>query len=122
MLAVLGARFSLYAYLNRQASDLATEGRLWDALVAVGALAVGFALLGVLEIVTTLRLPIKSSLVLAHVLVLAATMRLLYRSIVPPAETGLAAYEATLTRAAVLAVAVVGVGQHSWADTRSSSP
>ena len=110
LLAVLGARFSFYAYLNRQADDLATDARLWDDLVAVGALAVGFALLGLLEIVTTLQLPIKSSLLLAHVLVLAATMRRLYRSIVPSPETGLAAYESTLTRAAVLAVAVVGLG------------
>ncbi|WP_324757557.1 hypothetical protein [Haloarcula montana] len=110
LLAVLGARFSFYAYRNRQASDLATDARLWDYLVAVGILAVGFALLGIIEIVTTLRLPIKSSLVLAHVLVLAMAMRVLYRSIVPADEGDLGTYEKALTRAAVVAVAVVGIG------------
>lgn len=110
LLAVLGARFSFYAYLNRQASDLVTDHQLWDYLVAVGVLAVAFAVLGILEIVSTLQLPVKSGLLLADVLVLATTMRLLYRSIVPPTESGLEEYEEPLTQAAVLAVVVVTLG------------
>jgi len=107
LLSVLGLRFSYYAYRNRQESELVDEHRLWEALVVVGLFAVGFAVLGLVEIVTTYILPFKGAVLLGHVFVLAVTMRVLYRRIAPAAATG---YERPLTRAAVLAVATVLVG------------
>ncbi|GGN87122.1 MULTISPECIES: hypothetical protein [Haloarcula] len=110
LLVVLGLRFSFYAYRNRRESELVAEHRLWDYLALVGLLAVGFAVLGLVEILTTYVLPFKSALLLAHVFLLAVTMRMLYRSVVPAAADGGTSRERTLTRAAVLGVAVVFVG------------
>ena len=109
LLATLGLRFGFYALRNRQASDLVSEHRLWDFLGVVGLLSVVFAVLGLLEIVTTLTFPFKQALVLAQVLLLAVTMRVLYRSVVP--TTGEPhRFTRPLTRAASLAVLTVFVG------------
>ncbi|WP_276271424.1 hypothetical protein [Haloarcula litorea] len=110
LLVALGLRFSYYAHLNRRATELVTEHRLWDYLAAVGLLAVGFALLGLAEIVTSVRLPFKSGLLLGHVLLLAVTMRILYDSVVPTATDGGGGRERLATRAAAVAVAVVVLG------------
>jgi hypothetical protein len=77
--------------------------------VAAGLLAVGFALLGLVEVLTIYSLPFKMALLLAHVFVLAVTLRALYRSVVPAtgSEHGL---ERRLTQAAVIGVAVALLG------------
>jgi len=108
LLTVLSLRFSYYAYRNRQESELVDEHRLWEYLVVVGLFAVGFAVLGLVEILTTYILPFKGALLLGHVFVLAVTMRVLYRSIAPAAAS--TRYERPLTQAAILAVATVLLG------------
>ncbi|WP_254274097.1 hypothetical protein [Haloarcula marina] len=113
LLIVLGLRFTFYAYLNRRASDLVAEHRLWDYLAVVGLLAVGFAVLGLVEILTTFVLPFKSALLLATVFLLAVTMRVLYRSVVPATSDGSGRTERVLSRAAVVAVVVVFLGMAS---------
>lgn len=110
LLAVLGLRFGFYAYRNRQQSDLVAEHRLWDFLSIVGLLAVAFALLGILEIVTTAVLPFKQAFLLALLLLLTVTMRSLYESVIPTTTDGNDRYQKTLTQAAVLSVAVVFIG------------
>jgi hypothetical protein len=109
LMATLGLRFSYYAFRNRQTSDLGSHDRLWDYLVASGLLAVGFAFLGLVEVLTVYSLPFKMALLLAHVFVLAVTLRALYRSVVPASgsEHGL---ERRLTQTAVAGVAVAFVG------------
>ena len=109
LLATLGLRFAFYAVRNRRASDLVAEHRLWDFLAVVGLLSVVFAVLGLLEIVTTLAFPFKGAFVLAQVLLLAITMRVLYRNVVP--STGDPhRYTRSLTRAALLVVGAVFAG------------
>jgi uncharacterized membrane protein YccF (DUF307 family) len=108
LLAVLGLRFSYYAYRNRGASELGSNRRLWEYLVVGGLLAVGFALLGLVEVLTVFALPFKMAFLLAHVFVLAVTLRLLYRSVVPAEDEATTEYR--LTQAAVAAVAGVFVG------------
>jgi len=83
LLTVLGLRFSYYAYRNRQTSELGSDRRLWEYLVVAGLLAVGFGLLGLVELLTVYVLPFKTALLLAHVFVLAVTLRQLYRTVVP---------------------------------------
>ena len=107
LLTMLSLRFSYYAYRNRQESDLVDEHRLWESLVVVGLFAVGYAILGLVEILTTYLLPFKSGLLLGHVFVLAVTMRVLYRSVAPATATR---YERPLTLAAVVAVGTVILG------------
>lgn len=83
LLGVLGLRFSLYAYLNDRATELAGQRTLWRTLVAVGLTAALFAVLGVLEIVSSIRTPYRRGVLLAHVFLLALVLLVLYRDAVP---------------------------------------
>lgn len=75
LLAVLGVRFGYYARRNSTRADLATQTPIWNHLAYVGVLAAAYGVLATLEIVSTLRLPYKSSLVLAMALLLAFAIR-----------------------------------------------
>jgi len=110
LLATLGARFSYYAYRNRQQAEGGAQHRVWDYLALVGLLSVVYAGLGVLEIVTTLVLPVKESLMMTTVFLLSVTMRSLYRSVVPTATDGGGGRSRLLTRAALVGVVVVSLG------------
>ncbi|WP_262176341.1 hypothetical protein [Haloarcula laminariae] len=110
LLAVLGVRFSYYAYQNRLTSELGTGDGLWDFLVLAGLLAVGFALLGLVELLTVYVLPFKMGLLLGAVFVLAVALRVLYRSVVPATTGDGGGSERRLTRAAIVGVAVVFAG------------
>jgi hypothetical protein len=115
LLAVLGVRFSYYAYRNRQTSEPGTGEGLWELLVLAGLGAVGFALLGLVELLTVFALPFKMGLLLAAVFVLAVALRVLYRSVVPATAGDGADSERGLMRAAVVGVVFVGlalVGRH----------
>jgi len=115
LLAVLGVRFSYYAYRNRQTSEPGTGEGLWELLVLAGLGAVGFALLGLVELLTVFALPFKMGLLLAAVFVLVVALRVLYRSVVPATAGDGADSERGLMRAAVVGVVFVGlalVGRH----------
>lgn len=110
LLAVLGVRFSYYAYRNRQMSELGTGDRLWDLLALAGLFAVGFALLGLVELLTVYVLPFKMALLLASVFVLSVALRVLYRSVVPVTTASEGDSERELTGAAIVGVGVVFAG------------
>jgi len=115
LLAVLGVRFSYYAYRNRRTSEPGTGEGLWELLVLAGLGAVGFALLGLVELLTVFALPFKMGLLLAAVFVLTVALRVLYRSVVPATAGDGADSERGLMRAAVVGVVFVGlalVGRH----------
>lgn len=78
LLAVLGLRFAYYAARNRAETDLAGETSLWSHLQYVGVLAALYGALGVLEVVSSIRAPYKSALMLAMVLLLAFALRETY--------------------------------------------
>ena len=109
LLTTLSLRFGYYALCNRRASDLVAEHRLWDGLALAGLFAGLFALLWLLEIVTTLALPFRDALLLADVLVLAVTMRVLYRNVVPSESRGRGLDQA-LILAAIVGIAAVFAG------------
>lgn len=75
LLSALGVRFGYYAYRNRSAADLAPQTPVWNHLLYVGVLASVYGALGVLEIVSTVRAPYKSAVMLAMVLLLALSIR-----------------------------------------------
>jgi len=110
LLAVLGVRFSYYAFLNRQTSEVGTGDGLWDFLVLTGLCSVAFALLGLVELLTVYVLPFKMALLLAAVFVLSVALRVLYRSVVPATTGSEADSEQRLTWAAILGVGAVFVG------------
>ena len=91
LLGVLGLRFALYAYLNDRSTGLIGQHALWQALAIVGATAVLFAALGVVDIVSSLQTPYRRGVLLAHVLLLATVIEILYRDSVPTGTTGAAA-------------------------------
>jgi hypothetical protein len=83
LLGVLGLRFSVYAHLNDRAVDMAGQTTLWQTLTLAGATAVLFALLGVLDIVSTIETPYRRGVLLAHVLSLAFVLQVLCRDSIP---------------------------------------
>jgi len=109
LLAVLGIRFGYYAHRNRAVADLGTQTPIWNHLLSVGLLAAVYGGLGVLEIVSSVRAPYKSAVMLALVFLLALTMRRLYTlsSGSPGTQTVERAVQATLV--ALLAANLVGV-------------
>jgi len=88
LLGVLGLRFTFYAYRNDRAADLAGQESLWRTLAFVGVTAVLFALLGVVDIVSSLQTPYRRGVMLAHVLLLALVLQSLYRNSVPTGTPG----------------------------------
>ena len=78
LLGVIAARFGFYAALNRRATVATGDAVLWEYLLAVGVLATAYALVGVLEIVSSIRATFKQGLLLAVVLLLALAVREVY--------------------------------------------
>jgi hypothetical protein len=79
LLAVLGVRFGYYAYRNRSVAGLADQQPLWNTLLYVGLLAAVYGGLGVLEIVSSVRAPYKSAIMLALTLLIALAVRQIHR-------------------------------------------
>ncbi|WP_459194877.1 hypothetical protein [Halosimplex sp. J119] len=75
LLAVVAVRFGAYAYLNVRASGPAGQRVLWEYLLSVGVVAALYGLVGVLEIVSSIRTPYKNGVMLAVVLLLALAAR-----------------------------------------------
>ena len=87
LLAAIGLRFSFYALGNRRATSLESQAPLWNVLVLVGVTGMLYAILALVEVVTSIRTPYRQGLILAHVLTLAVVLRLLYRNVVPAARS-----------------------------------
>lgn len=83
MLGVLALRFTFYAYRNDQATELANQDALWRRLAFVGVAAGLFALLGVVDIVSSLTTPYRRGILLAMILLLTMVLQVLDRDLVP---------------------------------------
>jgi hypothetical protein len=75
MLAMLGLRFAYYARLNRIQTEIGTQVPIWSHLYYIGGLAVVYALLGLIDIVSSIATPYRSGFVLAMVLLIAFAVR-----------------------------------------------
>jgi hypothetical protein len=75
---VVAVRFGYYAARNRRASVATGGDVLWEYLLAVGVVTTVYGLVGVLEIVTSVRATFKQGLMLAVVLLLALSVREVY--------------------------------------------
>ncbi|WP_415382898.1 hypothetical protein [Halosimplex sp. TS25] len=78
LLTVVAARFGAYAYLNVRATEMAAQRVLWEYLLSVGVVAALYGVVGVLEIVSSIRTPYKNGVMLAVVLLLALSVREIY--------------------------------------------
>jgi len=117
LLGALGVRFSFYAHRNDRVTDLASQERLWRLLVVVGLTAALYALLGVVEMVSSLGTPFRRAVLLAHVLALTLALEALSRAAVPaPAGAGDSDTARRLTLIGTVTVAIVFVGSLLAAD------
>ncbi|WP_136687997.1 hypothetical protein [Halorhabdus amylolytica] len=79
LIGALGVRFCVYAFWNRQASDLPSQASIWTVLALVGGAAAIYGIVGVLEIVVDGIPSVRTGVFLGFVLLLALTMRSIAR-------------------------------------------
>lgn len=75
ILAMIGLRFTYYAYRNRTETEIRTQTPIWRYLIYIGGLAGLYGVASVLEIITTVDLTLKSGLMLGTTLLLAFAIR-----------------------------------------------
>lgn len=81
LMVALGARFALYAYLNRRAIGIESQRRLWTYLTLVGVTAGLYGLLGGAEAATAvtrptaMTTPYRDGVLLGFLLLVSLTMR-----------------------------------------------
>jgi hypothetical protein len=75
ILTVLGVRFAYYAARNRAETEIPTQAPIWSHLLYIGVFAALYGITGLLEIVTSLRIPYKAVLMLVTTLLLAFAIR-----------------------------------------------
>jgi len=96
LMAVLGVRFGLYAYLNRRAVGIESQERLWTYLTVVGVTAAVYGLLGVVEAATAVTgesavaTPFRDGVLLGFLLLVSLTMREVWATATPAADGGAA--------------------------------
>ncbi|MFB6151019.1 MAG: hypothetical protein ABEJ40_04355 [Haloarculaceae archaeon] len=78
LLSVIAVRFAYYALRNRVAAGTDPQRVLWEYLAAVGMVATLYGLVGILEIVSSIRATFKQGIMLAVVLLLALSVREIY--------------------------------------------
>jgi len=78
LLTAIAARFGAYAYLNMRATGVDAQRVLWEYLLYVGLVAACYGVVGVIEIVSSIRTPFRTGLMLAVVLLLALSVREIY--------------------------------------------
>ena len=125
LMAVLGVRFGLYAYLNRRAVGIESQELLWTYLTAVGATAALYGLLGVVEAATAvtrptaIATPFRDGVLLGFLLLVSLTMREVWANATASPDGGAAATGrhraidagfAVGATGAVVTAAVVGSG------------
>jgi len=124
--AMISIRFAYYAERNRRTSDVAGQNAIWGVLLWVGITGGAFALLGIIDIVSSIQTDYRNGVMVAHVALLAMALRSLRDNAVPDAGRGGGLDRATLTRwlglagtlaalAVVLATAAMGPGPNVFA-------
>lgn len=112
ILLALGVRFAYYAHRNRAASAIETQTPIWSALLAVGVLAAVYGSAGLLEIVSSLRLPYRSGALLGMTLAIAFAIRRIHA-----ATSAVGGETGTLeraVRAALVGLVLAHVGTVVW--------
>jgi hypothetical protein len=124
LLTVISSRFGLYAYWNMRASDLPTQRTMWEYLAYVGAAATLYGLLGLLEIVSTLFVPMKQAVMVGFVLLLAVSIRQIHVTVTASnpgtgtSERGLLPGTKAIEVGFVLMVVVLVLGMAVWGTHR----
>lgn len=80
ILLVLGLRFGYYAFRNRAETHIQSQAPIWNHLLAIGLFSALYGMVGILEIVSSLALPVKSVLMLATTLLLAFAIRQIHHT------------------------------------------
>lgn len=75
ILAMVGFRFTYYAYRNRSGTEIQRQTPIWSYLVYIGLLAGSYGVAGIVDISTALDLGARSGLLLGTTLLLAFAVR-----------------------------------------------
>lgn len=75
LLAALGLRFSYYANQNMRQTRIDSQRRIWEYLQFIGALGALYALIWILEIVSSIRIAPKNGIWLAMIFFLVLSLR-----------------------------------------------
>lgn len=75
LLAALGLRFSYYANQNMRQSRISSQRRIWGYLQFIGALGAVYAMIWILEIVSSIRIGPKNAVWLAMIFFLVLSLR-----------------------------------------------
>ncbi|WP_336325533.1 hypothetical protein [Halovenus sp. HT40] len=75
LLAALGLRFSYYANQNMRQTRIDSQRRIWEYLQFIGALGALYALVWILEIVSSIRIAPKNGIWLAMIFFLVLSLR-----------------------------------------------
>lgn len=75
LLAALGLRFSYYANQNMHQTRIESQRQIWEYLQFIGALGAVYALVWILEIVSSIRLGPKNAVWLAMIFFLVLSLR-----------------------------------------------
>jgi len=75
LLAVLGLRFSYYAHRNMLESEIESQREIWQSLRYIGVFAAVYALVWILDIVSSVEFASKNGLLLAMTLFLVLSLR-----------------------------------------------
>lgn len=87
MLLVLSARFAYYAYLNGRVPGQANLRSIWLGLAVAGMAAAVYALLGLVDVTTSLSTPFRRGVFFGHVVAMAFVVQRLCRQTLPVDES-----------------------------------
>lgn len=80
--AAISVRFAYYAERNRRSTEVGGQSAVWGVLVGVGLTGGAYAVLGILDVASSLQTAYRNGVILAHVALLAMAMRALRDSAV----------------------------------------
>lgn len=75
LLAALGLRFSYYANQNMRQTRIESQRQIWEYLQFIGALGAIYALVWILEIITSIRIVAKNGIWLGMIFALVLSLR-----------------------------------------------
>jgi len=108
--AMIGIRFAYYAERNRRRSEVIGQGLIWGVLLWAGVSGGTYALLGIVDIVSSLQTDFRNGVLVAHVALLAMALRTLRDSGVPGEESAGGVDRSTVSRWLWLLAAVASLG------------
>jgi hypothetical protein len=112
--AMISVRFAYYAGRNRRASDVTGQDVIWGVLLWVGLTGGAYAVVGIVDIASSIEAPYRNGIMVAHVALLALALRALRDSAVPMTDGDGRVDRSTASLVLWVLAVVVSVGIVAW--------